>query len=790
MQNQTIPELTAYIDELVAFLLRSGDIDNRKAFQNDMEAISLESKARKKIKADIGENYQEKYTIDSTFPMDDFTLRLKGKADGIVMEAGEIVIDEVKCIFLDLDAVKAPDPLHISEVKCYAYIYSLVNHIDALSIQVTYYNVETEDLKKFRYKTSFEELKVFFTNLLCSYKKWARFQLDWSKIKLASIHGLDFPFEYRNGQKNFVVSVYKSILRKKMLFVQAPTGIGKTVSNIFPSVKAVGEGLSNKIFYLTAKNITRAVAIDTFKLLANHGLRFKVLEITSKEKICTSGEVDCNPLSCPAARGHFDRINQAVYHTLTSFHMFTKEVIVNAAQSYQVCPYLLCLDLSLWADAVVCDYNYVFAPNVQLTYFFNDRMKKKYIFLIDEAHNLVDRGRDMYSASLYKEDVLEIKNLTKPYSKALAQKLETCNKYLLKLKRSCETYCILTEINSFQYKIIGVICEMERLLTSDEGGLPKELKKTLMNFYFSLSKFLYIMDQLDENYIIYCEHEDDGKFKLKLFCVNTAHNLQQCMDKSRSSILFSATLLPIHYYKSMLSTRADNYAIYVDSPFDTSKRLIMIAKDVSSKYTRRNEAEYRKIAVYIARAAEKKAGNYIVFFPSFQFLHDVHKCFLEEYPSSGMDLLLQGRNMDEEAKAAFLQNFKDKRNILGFCVMGGVFSEGIDLKGDALIGSIIVGTGLPQVCNERELIKYFYDRSYNHSGFQYGYLYPAINKVLQAGGRVIRTVNDTGIILLLDERFQMPQYTSLFPAEWQENYSYCTIDTVSDELDRFWKNQL
>ena len=521
---------------------------------------------------------------------------------------------------------------------------------------------------------------------------------------------------------------------------------------------------------------------QAFQLLKKQGLQYKVVTLTAKEKICFCEDKECNPEKCPYAKGHYDRVNQAVYEMITTTDDMSRENIEVYARKYEVCPFEMSLDVAVWVDAVVCDYNYVFDPNAHLRRFFADEVKGEYLFLIDEAHNLVERAREMYSATIYKEEFLEAKRIIKYLDKKLVRKLDICNRQLLELKRECETYQVHQSVGHFSISMTNLLMEMERFMEECDRA---EVKEELLEFYFHVRTFLNVYDVLDENYTIYTEMEEDGKFKLKLFCVNPALNLQNFLEKGNSTVFFSATFLPIHYYKQLLSTEKDDYAIYVDSPFDIKNREILIGSDVSSKYTKRNVQMYERIASYIIKTLEVKKGNYIAFFPSYQFMENVYEV-LERRLSGETVCLLQEKMMTEEKREEFLEEFAKERegNLLGLCVMGGIFSEGIDLTEEKLVGAFIVGTGLPQICYEREILRQYFEKK-NGKGFDYAYLYPGMNKVLQSAGRVIRTETDRGVILLLDERFLQRQCQEIFPREWA-GIKKCTLENISEQLEKFW----
>lgn len=772
---------------LVEFILREGSIDNRKGAGPDKDAMLMGGRIHRKIQRKMGAEYQAEVSLKIQIPCGDFLLQIEGRADGIIVKNGsdgktEVTVDEIKGVLRDVSFIENPVNVHLAQAKCYAYIYALQHEIDEISVQMTYCNLDTEEIRRFLSSYTREELQKWFEDLVRSYEKWARFQIAWEKTRNESISGVEFPFPYRKGQRDVAVAVYRTIQRKKKLFIQAPTGVGKTISTIFPAVKAVGEGLGEKIFYLTAKTITRTVAEQAFQTLRQQGLRMKVITLTAREKICFCEEAVCNPEVCPYADGHFDRVNDAVFELITECDEISRRVIEQQAQKHRVCPFELALDTATWVDSVICDYNYVFDPTAHLKRFFSEGAGGEYIFLIDEAHNLVERGREMYSAALYKEDFLELKRNIKLSEPRLARKLDEVNKMFLALKRECETYRVLDSVSHIALKLMNLLTVMEDYLEEQNDD---EKREQVLDLYFQVRSFVNVHDILDDNYVIYSELEENGRFKVKLFCVNPAENLQTYLDYGIGTVFFSATLLPIHYYRKLLSVEKDDYAIYAETSFPDENRLLLQGNDVSTRYTMRGEVMYRRIARYIAEAAVGRKGNYMAFFPSYRMMEDVYDIFLEQ--ADGIESVMQMQSMSETQREEFLEQFEYERekSFVGFCVMGGVFSEGIDLTEDRLIGAVIVGTGLPQVCNDREIIKNYFDAE-DGRGFEYAYLYPGMNKVLQSAGRVIRTEKDRGMILLLDERFSRRQYREIFPREWQ-NCKMCSVNTLKNHMDEFWK---
>ena len=784
------------VRNLVEFILKEGDIDNRiTAGTAEKDAMLMGSRLHRKIQKSMGLGYQAEVSLKISVPCQGFTLRVEGRADGIIVDETsdgklqQVTVDEIKGVLRNLEQIQKPAGVHLAQAKCYAYIYGKEKELEKISIQMTYCHLDTEEIRRFKEEYTLEDLKSWFEELVHRYEKWARLQIEWEQMRDETIRNLKFPFSYREGQFNLAASVYRTIARKKKLFIQAPTGTGKTMAVLYPAVRAMGEGLGEKIFYLTARTITRTVAEQAFFILKEKGLKFRSVTLTAKEKICFCEKAECNPQACPYAKGHFDRVNDAVYELWTTEEVYSREVIRAHAEKWQVCPFEMCLDLSVWVDGVICDYNYAFDPNVHLKRFFGENISGDYIFLIDEAHNLVERGREMYSAEVSRQTLLTLRKKIRKHFPKLARVLEKANRQMLELeedlKASQNPYQVLSNPGVLPITFLTISGELEEIL--EEKNLDEELRKEILEFYFVVRDFLNVSELVDENYVVYTECFGENDFRLRLFCVNPAANLGEYLKKGRSAVFFSATLFPMLYYRELLTTETDAYGIYVQSPFSAENRRILIGSDVSSRYTRRNHTEYRKIAEYISRCVWQRQGNYMVFFPSYRLMEDVYQVYEEEFSVDWVRCIRQNSDMTEREREEFLEEFQSREGTLvGFCVLGGIFSEGVDLTGESLIGAIIVGTGLPQIGSEREILKEYYDRK-KQSGFDYAYRYPGMNKVLQAAGRVIRTKEDRGVILLLDDRFLGRDYGEIFPREWKDRSS-CRLNTVEEAVSRFWRS--
>ncbi len=774
------------VRNLVEFVMRGGDIDNRRTSAAEKDAMQAGSRMHRKIQKRQGTDYHAEVSMKHRVEQEEYQILVEGRADGVIETVSGVTIDEIKCVYMDIHQMEEPLPVHLAQALCYGYMYCCDHeNVNTITIQITYCNLETEEIRRLKQDKTREELETWFAGLIHEYVKWAEYLYRHTLRRDESLRELEFPYAYRAGQRELAVSVYRALARKRNLFIQAPTGIGKTLSVVYPSLKSMGNGNGEKLFYLTAKTITRSVAENCFALLRERGMLFTTVTITAKEKLCPLEKTECNPDACPYAKGHFDRVNDAVFDIIHEQQSITREIILDYADRYRVCPFEFCLDISSWADGIICDYNYVFDPNTRLKRYFAEGNQGDYLFLVDEAHNLVSRAREMFSACLVKEDILLVKKLIKGRSRKLERELERCNRNLLELKRESAEYRILPDVNLLVLNLLAVMGEFEPFLEEEKEFPDREL---VLQFYFDLRHFLNMYDGLDDHYRIYTELGEDGNFRLYLFCIDPSRCLNACLEKGTAGIFFSATMIPVVYYKKLLSGNTEDYAVYANSPFDSEKRLILVAKDVSSRYTRRNRTEFGKVADYITELAHSHVGNYMVFFPSYRYMEAVEQILDERYDGS-FRWQMQTNRMTEEERESFLELFEEKReqSFVGLCVLGGIFSEGIDLKAERLEGTIIVGTGLPMVCSEQEiLMQYFAEQGEN--SYDYAYQYPGMNKVLQAAGRVIRTAEDRGVILLLDDRFLRPEIQELFPREWTE-YGLVTRETVGGWLKHFWENQ-
>lgn len=781
------------VRNLVEFALKQGDLQTGSIGASRVqEAI----KAHQYIQKTSGTKYVPEVTLSYLYTSqkpqlsvgisEDLCLEIKGRADGIIKKESGECIDEIKTTSLDLSLIdESFSVLHWAQAQCYAFMYAVQEGLETMETQLTYFQLDTAQTKKFTKMFSLAELSEFFLSLVEYYLTWACQLQEWLVTRDASIRTMQFPFgTYRPGQRELAVAVYQTIKQSQKLFAQAPTGIGKTMGTLFPALKAMAEGFTVQIFYLTAKTITRTVAEKALSDLQKQGLAIKRVTLTAKSKLCFLPETTCQPEDCLFARGYYDRVRLAVEDVFEE-EAWTRQVIEEYARKHSICPFEFSLEMANWADVVICDYNYVFDPRVYLRRFFFDG--GEYTFLVDEAHNLVERARDMFSAELGKESWLKLKRLTKEDDLRLTKSLTRVNSVLVKEKKRCIEVGGSGEIveNEPPTKLLQAlghfVKEAEHFLKINDSSIV--WRQQLVEHYFLALSFIRTADSYNERYVTIMQptYED---FRVKLFCLDPSLRLKDVLGRGRAAVLFSATLSPMDYFINVLGGEKTSYKMKLASPFPAENLCLLINDRISTKYKQR-AASYDRIAEAIAAVTLNKEGNYLVYFPSYDYLHEVYFRFRSQ--NQQISVICQTPGMAEEEREGFLAKFATNpdQTLVGFALMGGIFGEGIDLIGDRLSGAIIVGVGLPQIALEREVIRSYYETT-SRQGYEFAYMYPGLNKVLQAVGRVIRTEQDRGIVLLIDERFSLSSYKKLFPEEWKKVRNVTNDDSIRKTITNFW----
>ncbi len=772
------------VRKLVEFILRKGNLDERKISNHTAQEGA---RIHRKLQKAAGDTYQKEVFLKEETTINNDKIIVEGRADGVFKEDQLWVIDEIKTSEVRFeDLSQAQIEMYYYQVMVYAYIYCMQNELFEIQVQLTYYQTVEEKITQKRRTYDWSFLKDFFDDLIKEYHKWLVFQADWRKKRNFSLTNLAFPFaKFRKGQRELASAAYKTFRNDQELFVEAPTGVGKTISTLFPALKALGEDRADRIFYLTAKTITRQAAQDALATLAVDGVQLKSITITAKDKISFLEEQDKSPEENPYAVGYYDRINDGLWDLLHQENQMTRAVIESYARKHQLSPFELSLDASLFCDVIIIDYNYLFDPKVYLRRFF-ENTDEDYYFLIDEAHNLVNRSKEMYSASVHYQS---FKNVIKSFSK-------NDKKIQRSLRKIDEEFTSIKQIAqedgwNFHHQKAPAETLTKLLLRFSE--LTKEwlaanpenpASEKVLDLYFEVLQFLKISELYNETYetMIKIKYHD---VEIRQFCMSPAPFLSDTLNKGKASVLFSASLTPLPYYQEVLGGNREALRYRLPSPFPEENQQVLIANYIQTTYKKRSTSYY-PIAQAIAEAVNAKKGNYLVFFPSYEYLDNCYEVFRQLFPD--IQVVLQDTQMNEQEREDFLVKFtkKPERSLIGFCVLGGIFSEGIDLKGSRLIGSIIVGVGLPQMNHEQELIKDYFEEK-EGKGFEYAYRLPGMNKVLQAAGRVIRDTDDKGIVLLLDQRFTTKQYRQLFPAHWRNMKVCYNQRQLTQELQSFWQ---
>ncbi len=791
--------MTVGVRALAEQMLREGDlVSGFSARPRPIDAI----RAHQKIQDERPENYTAEVSVSHTIEEELFDLKIGGRIDGLFPASSENppMVEEIKTTLMDPSHFSADpfpeNPIHWGQGKIYAYLYLLANDLEEIGVQLTYAHLKTGEIRSFQKSFPIETLADFFHEVIGRYRRWAEIAVNWKIERDRSIRELAFPFPgYRPGQREMAVSVYRTIREGKQLMVGAPTGIGKTAAAIFPAVKALGEEHIDKLFFLAARTTGKGAAEKSAAHLEENGLRFRWLTLTAKARICFSVDGPCNAVSCPYAVGYYDRLDAGLAELL-DLPRLTRQVIESVAEKHLLCPFELSLELILWADGIICDYNYAFDPKAYLRRIFDE--KGKYGLLIDEAHNLVDRSREMFSAEIDKASVLAARKSLRGKRDALYRTLGKINSWMLQEKKGLDRKekedrngnCFIADSPSPPEDLLSLLTAftkaMEPRLSASAADPPPQ---ALLDLFFEALDFLRVAQGFDETYaLLYSAPEKN--LSVRLFCIDPAPQMRAALCRSRSAILFSATLSPAPYFKTVLGLDEDADELYLSSPFPESHLKVLCANRISTRFKDR-DATLSRVVESLAALVSGKKGNYLLFFPSYAYMEKA----LERFSGMVYDvkILVQAPGMGERERLQFMEHFMTARvsgeregTLAGFAVMGGVFGEGIDLVGDRLSGAAIVGVGLPGISLERELIKQHFEGEYG-AGYAYAYQFPGINRVLQAAGRVIRTEMDRGVVLLIDDRYFSFRYRNLLPKEWTPAAVLGPKD-LKTALSQFWKS--
>jgi len=796
------------VRELCYLACRHGDLGSRSGAMAEKarDSARIGREVHTAIQKARGLLYKAEVCLTNSTEYGDICYEVSGRADGVTEEGGDALVEEIKTVS-GYEFSLPPDRIHTAQLCCYAYFLCAERGLSRIKTRLTYFDPDACKERNIDKIYTDDELRIFYLGLLTKAEKWAVVEKIRAEAVLPSLKEAVFPYPgLRSGQRDLISEAYSAMKRGKRLFAQAPTGTGKTISSLYPAVKAIGTGVCDKVFYLTAKSSTSREAYNASGKLFEAGAKLKTVVIGAKEQVClcekakNSGNrvgLFCNGEDCEFAKGYYDRVDGAIFELLSRQNGYNLRIISEVARKHRVCPYELSLDLSELCDVVICDYNYLFSPSVYMRrYFAPGAEKGKYIFLIDEAHNLPTRARDMYSAEISRNTAARAFELIdKDKDGGLYAAFEKYLITLYGLRRLCKDdlvkeadgsesgfYMSRNSLDNFTLAVETFSHECENWMRKNrEHPLYNEI-----NGAYSLAReYMLIMEYYDERFLTYVM-VFAGDIKVRLYCLDPSAVLNKCMNKGVSSLLFSATLTPIDYFTDLLGGGKNAETLVLPTPFKQKNLFVAAVDSVSTRYDDRNDKTYRRIMAIIASAVSAKAGNYIVYFPSYSFMDEVRKCFEKKFPA--VKLIVQQKGMGRGEKERFLSQFKEDTGKLriGMCVLGGSFSEGVDLPGNKLIGTVIVGVGLPGLSNENNIIKEYYDVK-SECGYDYAYTFPGMNNVLQAAGRVIRRDSDKGIVILIDDRYGEDRYKLLFPPQWSHMIYTGDGASLSKAVGDFWK---
>lgn len=768
---------TYAVKDIATFLYSSGDLTS-EFFQNSSKQDG--KKAHSFLQRQYNSDSKKEYYIKHTFTYKEDEITIHGFIDGVLKEKGSIILEEIKSTKEDLKKIDLDyHKEHLAQLKLYGYLYAYINNMSNVNLRLTYISVSDYKTKSIDLNVSFEELSNFFIKSIEDYTTWYQTLYEASNLKLDTLKNIEFPFKTkRQGQMDLMKATYLTMKSNSILYAIAPTGIGKTMAVIFSTLKSMTKP-NEKLFYLTAKTVGKEVAIKSFEMLIQNGLSLRVVALRAKQKSCQMNYDHCDPESCPFAKGYFQRLRDAIEDIYNNELIYTYDKILAYANKYTLCAFEFSLDLSYFCDAIICDYNYVFDPKAHLIrYFDEDEYQPK--ILVDEAHNLVERSKEMYSARLDSKIPFYLEELISSYDYSITKNVKNFYNEL-------EKYNELTNEDLFYYShfqddvmlssLKQIVSKCEVILSDNKDIKDKD---EILKNYFMIKDFTDTSEYFEDNHIFLIKQLQDKSYEIILKCCDASSFIYETIKlKTKGIVFFSATLFPINYYMDLL-TKGNGKYISLPSPFDKDNLKLIIKDNVSTKYKDRQNTVL-DICSVINTLVNSKKGNYIVFFPSYKYV----ELILEHLEVLNTELIVQKSNMTDKEKDKILDKFKDtKKAHLGLFVLGGSFSEGIDFEGDLLNGVIIVGVGLPMVNIENNILSNFFETKYS-KGFDYAYTYPGFNKVVQAAGRVIRTEYDRGVVILIDQRYKYRLYQELMPDMWSNRLYINNTKTIGTIIDSF-----
>jgi DNA excision repair protein ERCC-2 len=745
------------VRELVSLVLRSGDLGGGSDYSSARRALEG-TRLHQRLQKDRPDGYEKEVPLSCTIPTPWGTLEIQGRIDGVHPDTAPVILEEIKSVTASWDG--EPDPLHWAQARTYAAILAHQRGLPEVEIRLIYGRLHSDEVTTLSETHDAAWLAAYLADLTGRYIARIEEHLAWQGVRDQSLSALRFPFtNLRPGQMDLVHAVEDTIEGGGRLFAEAPTGIGKTLATLYPSVRAL-PGRESPVFYLTAKTSGKGLAEKAMRDLGTVGARVRSVILTAKDKICFTENPPCDLSTCPYAKGYYDRVDGALKE-LFSRELMNRAAIEEVARAHMVCPHELSLDAASWSDVVVGDYNHAFDPRASLKRFFGDG-ETDAVLLIDEAHNLPDRARDMFSASLERSTITNGSRVlagTVPDGARALKKAGALLKTILENKEADGPIERVVEFPEELLKPLRVFVEETEIwLASTRDDPDRELVRDL---YFEISGFLDTASRYGEEDKTIV-HTAAGRLTLQN--VNPARHLRERLNQVDAAVFFSATLRPVGFFKAMLGGDTLDPELRLASPFPPEHLEVRVDDTLAVDYKSRTRT-LPDVAQEIAAFIAAHPGNHLVFAPSYAYLDALQQALTPQLVDC--DVILQASGMTEEERTAFLHRFDaiDERPLIGLAVLGGAFAEGIDLTGERLIGVTVVGIGLPQLCLERDLIKdHFAARG--KDGFDYAYTYPGINRIIQAAGRLIRTETDRGHVLLIDARYRRSEIRALLPVWW------------------------
>lgn len=786
------------VRELAEFVWRRGDLGSLSN-SGGRPTMQQGSAGHRWLQQSRAEQYQAEVFLKEKAVSGQIALEVSGRADGIFLNTTPSTIEEIKTthtplIFID----REHNPLHWAQAKLYGALYLQDGREESVFVQLTYFNMKSGEIRSFKQHFTRAELRGYFAETVACYCEWLELVSAWQVKRDAAFSELRFPYpKYRDGQQELAAQTASALETDTPLFVEAQTGSGKTMAILYGALEAFSRQQVHQIVYLTAKTVGRLSVERAVLHLRKGGARLKNLSLVSREGICPLPDAECRAVDCQVAKGHYDRLPQARI-ALFERETTSRKDVIEVAEEFRVCPHALQMELVSWVDIVIGDYNYFFDPTARIASLVNQSSAVSRGLLIDEAHNLVERAREMYSASIESTvfsslaSKLDLKQGTlKTTCREVAR---TCREVARTLKTLFEDRVAFANcgpvLPSLPQNLLYLLEQFRDVLGNPLETFTQSQSETLHDCsraYFEVVAFLQAVRNPASSNLLYLEKRG-RQYVLKSFCVDPSRYLSDSIRRSRAKpVFFSGTLTPLSYFARVLTSKEPFQTLKLPSPFPTENCGAFFIRGVSTRYAKRKSSA-KPIANIIRQVALVRQGNYMVFFPSYEYMDDVVRLVDADIQNQNIELTVQRPGMSESQKEDFLAKFRTPRgnSLVGFAVLGGLFGEGIDLVGERLSGAILVSPGLPKICLERELVRQHFDQKAKQ-GFEFAYLYPGINKVLQAAGRVIRTDTDKGILVFIGERFHAEAYRSLLPPAWQSGASLSDLTGLGKALDSFWQ---